>query len=94
MTRHDNFLQFYFFSESCCGSSFILKTLYCTQDVSKPFIQLRLGVRNPDTDTVERVAFNMTVDKFKVLLHGLSSKYLFCRHPSLLDACDTYFFHV
>jgi len=41
------------------------------QDVSKPFVQLRLGVRNPDTETVEHVAFTLTVDKFKVLLHGM-----------------------
>ena len=40
------------------------------QDVSKPYVQLRLGVRNPDTDSVEHVAFTLTVDKFKVLLHG------------------------
>jgi len=45
--------------------------IVAVQDVSRPFIQLRLGIRNPDTDTVEHVAFNMTVDKFKVLLHGM-----------------------
>lgn len=41
------------------------------KDVSQPFVQLRLGIRNPDTDTVEHVAFSLTVDKFKVLLHEL-----------------------
>ena len=40
------------------------------QDVSKPYVQLRLGVRNRDTDSVEHVTFTLTVDKFKVLLHG------------------------
>ena len=40
------------------------------QEVKEPCVQLRLKVKNPDTDTVESSAFTVDSDKFRVLVSG------------------------
>ncbi|XP_064596063.1 COMM domain-containing protein 4-like [Liolophura sinensis] len=41
------------------------------KDVNEPCVQLRLGIRNPDVDTVDPVAFTLSADKFRVFLRDL-----------------------
>ncbi|KAH9496772.1 COMM domain-containing protein 4 [Bulinus truncatus] len=41
------------------------------QDVNEPSVQLKLGIRQGDSSTPEPVAFTLTADKFRVLLHEL-----------------------
>ena len=40
------------------------------QDINEPSVQLKLKVKNTDTGTVEPVSFNVSSDKFRVLLNG------------------------
>ncbi|XP_070547188.1 COMM domain-containing protein 4-like [Ptychodera flava] len=41
------------------------------QEVNEPFVQIRMKVRNPDTDQSEISSFTMTSDKFRVFLNEL-----------------------
>ncbi|XP_013385008.1 COMM domain-containing protein 4 [Lingula anatina] len=41
------------------------------KELNEPAVQLRLKIRNPDTDQVEPVAFNLSADKFRVFLSEL-----------------------
>ena len=43
------------------------------QDINQPSVQLRLNVRDADTDDVTPTIFTVDADKFKVLLHGMIS---------------------
>ncbi|ESP02680.1 hypothetical protein LOTGIDRAFT_138080, partial [Lottia gigantea] len=40
------------------------------KDVSEPCVQMKLNVKNPDTNTVSPVTFTVPADKFRVLLNG------------------------
>ena len=40
------------------------------KDVNEPSVQLRLHIKNPDDDSVEPVSFNISADKFRILLSG------------------------
>ncbi|XP_033624970.1 COMM domain-containing protein 4-like [Asterias rubens] len=41
------------------------------KDVNEPSVQLRLHIKNPDNDSVEPVSFNISADKFRILLSEL-----------------------
>jgi hypothetical protein len=45
------------------------------KEVCEPFIQLRLGIRNPDTQAVENVSFSLSAAKFRVFLYEMKQAY-------------------
>ncbi|XP_071097902.1 COMM domain-containing protein 4-like, partial [Haliotis cracherodii] len=40
------------------------------KDINEPSVQIRLEMKNPDTQSTEPVAFTVSADKFRVLLNG------------------------
>ena len=58
-----------FFSSGC--------SLFSLQDINEPSVQLKLKVKNTDTGMVEPVSFNISSDKFRVLLNGKRLHFFF-----------------
>ena len=46
----------------------------CFQEINEPSVQIKLDVRNPDTQETTPTAFSLSAEKLRLLIHGRYSE--------------------